>query len=525
MQLLVRLLLLVLVSQPCAAQQQPSSETISFQEMTFQLSGAGWNRNETSDQITLVRSEKQSYSQSLALWAVRFDESLRAISQRAHASAYFRLERKKERPKELRWGGFLEAVRTIGGMQYPIMSFDVLSTDGTTSEGLFLLYFPSDFRERQSFYCFMYMELYPAGEVSHRLYLPVLDGAVSSFQVKALSPVTERSSPAFTGKGAFAKMMAGDLEGALAEYTREIERDPQNAELYVMRANVRDRKRDLDGAIADYAHALTIDPRHALAYQLRGSARAKNGDADGAISDFTSALAINPTMYGVLTLRGRVRSQKGDLDGAIADLTAELERYPGNALARVTRGFVKRSKGDLRGAIEDFTGSIKQLPDGAESYWYRAHAEYDMGAWKNALADFRKFSELAEAPAQGYARLRIWLIRARFGEAQPASQELTNYLTSWRSGDVDPWLAMLGRFLTGGISEPELFEAASSRDEKVARERQCEAYFYAGTKRLVSGDATTARTYFERAVDTGVTSFTEYASARAELDAMLKQKR
>lgn len=121
--------------------------------------------------------------------------------------------------------------------------------------------------------------------------------------------------------------------------------------------------------------------------------------------------------------------------------------------------------------------------------------------------------------------MRIWLVRARLGEAPAASRELTNFLTSWKTGDVYPWLAILGRFLIGDVTEPELFQAANSVDEKLAGERKCEAYFYAGSRRLVAKDAITARTYFQQEVDTGVTSFTEYTSARAELDAMLKRQR
>ena len=78
---LVQTLLIVLASQPCSAQQQPSSETINFQEMTFQLPGVGWNRDKTTPsgsstgQINLARSDNPLHRQSLGIWAVRFDES------------------------------------------------------------------------------------------------------------------------------------------------------------------------------------------------------------------------------------------------------------------------------------------------------------------------------------------------------------------------------------------------------------------------------------------------------------------
>ena len=62
--------------------------------------------------------------------------------------------------------------------------------------------------------------------------------------------------------------------------------------------------------------------------------------------------------------------------------------------------------------------------------------------------------------------------------------------------------------------------AAADADPARNRQQQCEAYFYAGSKRLIAGDKTTARDYFQKCLATGVKNFCEYQSAAADLKAL-----
>ena len=70
------------------------------------------------------------------------------------------------------------------------------------------------------------------------------------------------------------------------------------------------------------------------------------------------------------------------------------------------------------------------------------------------------------------------------------------------------------------LSEADFFKAAEAGDVNTDREQKCEAYFYAGSRRLIEGDRKTAREYFQQCLGTGVTSFTEYQSAGVELKAL-----
>ena len=62
----------------------------------------------------------------------------------------------------------------------------------------------------------------------------------------------------------------GDYDGAIADFTKAIELNPQLAEPYNNRGTARLHKHDLDGAIADYAKAIELNPQFADAYSNRG---------------------------------------------------------------------------------------------------------------------------------------------------------------------------------------------------------------------------------------------------------------
>ncbi len=77
-----------------------------------------------------------------------------------------------------------------------------------------------------------------------------------------------------------------DLQGAIKDYDKAIEIDPENAMAYNNRGNVKQYLRDLQGAIQDYDKAIEIDPNYATAYNNRGIAKQAQGDLQGAIQDY-----------------------------------------------------------------------------------------------------------------------------------------------------------------------------------------------------------------------------------------------
>jgi tetratricopeptide (TPR) repeat protein len=155
------------------------------------------------------------------------------------------------------------------------------------------------------------------------------------------------------------------------------------------------------------------------------------------------------------------------------------------------------------------------LQTGAD-YHLQGCLDYNGGRFTNALADFRKSCELG-SDNQDYSYFRMWLVRARLGEAEAATRELTTYLGRRKTQKPNDWPLKVGRFLAGQLSESDFLKAADDANLRTAKEHRCEAYFYVGSKHLIGNDKMAALDYFKKCLTTNVTDFEEYASAAAEL--------
>src|SRR5437867_802625 len=98
-------------------------------------------------------------------------------------------------------------------------------------------------------------------------------------------------------------------------------------------------KGDLDGAIEEYTRAIVISSRF-------GAAGSENSEAN-------NINVVDPFTANAYTNRGVARFKKGDFEGAKADFDSALRIRPGLAFAYVNRAAALRELGDLRGALAD----------------------------------------------------------------------------------------------------------------------------------------------------------------------------
>ena len=90
------------------------------------------------------------------------------------------------------------------------------------------------------------------------------------------------------------KYDAGNYQGAIDDYTKAIEINPQDYTAYNNRGHAKRYLNDRQRAIADFTTAIEINPRIVLAYFNRGIDRFKLGDLRGAITDYDKAIEIDP---------------------------------------------------------------------------------------------------------------------------------------------------------------------------------------------------------------------------------------
>src|SRR4051812_46427930 len=88
----------------------------------------------------------------------------------------------------------------------------------------------------------------------------------------------------------------------------------RKAEDYYQRGLVRYEKGDVEGAIADYSKAIEMYPKYASAYNSRAAARKTKGDIDGAIADYNKAIELSPEIALPYYYRGFIFLEKQDFD-------------------------------------------------------------------------------------------------------------------------------------------------------------------------------------------------------------------
>ena len=104
--------------------------------------------------------------------------------------------------------------------------------------------------------------------------------------------------------------------------------DPKLAEAYDNRAGVKSDLGDNEGAIRDYSRVIELNPENARAYCNRGIAKEKVGGTHGAIGDFDKSIEFHPEDAEAYFNRGVAKRQIGDIQGTIDDFNKAIELNP-----------------------------------------------------------------------------------------------------------------------------------------------------------------------------------------------------
>lgn len=189
--------------------------------------------------------------------------------------------------------------------------------------------------------------------------------------------------------------------------------------------------------------------------------------------------------------------ETGDIRGAVTDFSAAIQQRSSFAAAYDGRGNARRRLGDIEGALADYNYAIEQDARNPSFLYDRGCTHYDQHAWDRALVDFRTATEL-DPTGQDYARIRTWLVLMRLGHAQDAETVLAGIVRRPKSQRSDGWVERIASFLAGHIPEREFLDSVHTAYSKTVHGRECQAYFYVGSLRLLKHDLRGARAEFEK---------------------------
>ncbi len=96
---------------------------------------------------------------------------------------------------------------------------------------------------------------------------------------------------------AFAALINGDYDKAIAEATEAIRFDPENMMAYLNRGSAYVLKGEPDQAIKDFDRVIQLDPKEVRGYDNRAAAYAAKGDYRKAVEDYREAMRVGPKKY------------------------------------------------------------------------------------------------------------------------------------------------------------------------------------------------------------------------------------
>ncbi|MGW6280658.1 tetratricopeptide repeat protein [Kribbella sp. NPDC055071] len=214
---------------------------------------------------------------------------------------------------------------------------------------------------------------------------------------------------------------AQDPADGIAELSRLIDQDPNDAFLHGSRGVMYHAAGRLDDALRDFGRALELDPDDTSTLSTRAEVYAELERFAESLADLDRALELEPRSARLRVVRANVRHQAGDHRGALADLDRAAELEPESAEVFSARGSLLADD-DRALALTELDRAIALNPDDLPALAKRAQMQIYRGDFQAALEDFESIHRILPHEHSVLA-LRAWAHRL-LGNADAARRDL-----------------------------------------------------------------------------------------------------
>lgn len=193
---------------------------------------------------------------------------------------------------------------------------------------------------------------------------------------------------------------------------------PVTSEDYLRRGIVYGQNRKYDLALADFTKAIELQPDNAIALGARGLLYTMTHQMDLADRDATAALAIEPSEQNALRVRLAVAQAAGRFNDIISASGAILKVAPADAYALQIRAEVEGLLKDNDAALADAGAALKVNPKLGDLYLLRANIYRRKG--DAAAAQREADAAIAALPDNDYVLVAAGKLYAAYGRRADA---------------------------------------------------------------------------------------------------------
>ncbi|MEO8606235.1 MAG: tetratricopeptide repeat protein [Chloroflexota bacterium] len=180
-----------------------------------------------------------------------------------------------------------------------------------------------------------------------------------------------------------------NYEQAISNDNKAIELEPNNAQVYLSRANTYAAQEKLADALSDYEHAIALQPDLTDAYTGRGNVYLGQKRYDDALADFDKALTLNPASPNAWLGKGQILTVQGQFEAALDPLNHAItlcaDANYGCAILYVERGKVYMNLDQDETAIQDFKQAVKLDPNNNSALFRLGVVYINQGDYEQAI--------------------------------------------------------------------------------------------------------------------------------------------
>jgi tetratricopeptide (TPR) repeat protein len=171
-----------------------------------------------------------------------------------------------------------------------------------------------------------------------------------------------RNRSAFFREHSITSYRRGDFVQAISDLNEAIRLNPDDAQAYILRGNVRDDALDFKGALTDYDEAIRLDPTSGAPLDDRAILWRRKREIDKALADLDRAVGFNFADAKTYCDRGLIWYEKGSVDRAMADFTQAIKLDPNFAIPYLRHGAVLHRSTEFNVAFTIVYPSIRVDP-------------------------------------------------------------------------------------------------------------------------------------------------------------------
>jgi tetratricopeptide (TPR) repeat protein len=257
-------------------------------------------------------------------------------------------------------------------------------------------------------------------------------------------------------------------KGAVEDFTKSLEINPNNAIIHFFRANAFHFLYDDDfssleqaKAIHDFIQMIRVDPKLFDYSDFRFNFEDPiQGDKHDKVSTLAQEIIDNKALPSHYFHRGLAYLELGKFEEAISDLTDAIDLNSNDADSYYTRGLSHYRNGQYLQAINDLTEAFTLNPYLPEALVLRGLIKYDLGNFQGSVEDTSLAIRLAPQQATAYFVRSIAL--------RSLGEEMLSQTNYYYGIDFSPWIIRFSR----GYSSVRSVSAIIYYERAVSLERR-----------------------------------------------------